>query len=56
VRLGVVLLVNGENTLYRERVTPLACRKWIFDPDQKPFDLRGFKETKDGKGEEFKVL
>jgi hypothetical protein len=30
---AVVLLVNGENTLYQERTAPAACRKWVLGPD-----------------------
>ncbi len=29
---AVVLLVNGENTLYQEREAPKLCRKWILEP------------------------
>ena len=30
---GVVLLVNGESTLYQEKAVPFACRKWILEPN-----------------------
>jgi len=30
---AVVLLVNGESTLYQEKAVPVACRKWILEPD-----------------------
>ncbi len=30
---GVVLLVNGVSTLYQEKAVPLACRKWILEPE-----------------------
>jgi len=30
---GVVLLVNGESTLYQEKSSPLSCRKWILEPN-----------------------
>ncbi len=30
---GVVLLVNGESTLYQEKAVPFACRKWILEPE-----------------------
>ena len=29
---AAVLLVNGENTLYQERLSPFVCRKWILEP------------------------
>jgi len=31
-RYGVVLKVNGENSLFREKLTPHACYKWILEP------------------------
>jgi hypothetical protein len=30
---AVVLLVNGENTLYQERGVPQVCRKWVLGPN-----------------------
>jgi hypothetical protein len=42
-RYGVVVMVNGENTLFRERLTPLDCTKWVLEPGQKPFVVRGFR-------------
>ena len=31
-RLGVVVKVNGENTLNRQRLRDIDCRKWVLDP------------------------
>lgn len=39
---GVVLMVNGDSTLFQERVTPLACRKWILVPGAE-LTVRGFQ-------------
>jgi hypothetical protein len=39
---AVVLLVNGENTLYQERSTPAACRKWVLGP-QMSVTIKGFQ-------------
>ena len=39
---AVVLLVNGENTLYQERVAPAACRKWVLGPNMS-VTVRGFQ-------------
>jgi hypothetical protein len=39
---AVVLLVNGENTLYQERIAPAACRKWVLGPDMS-VTIRGFQ-------------
>ncbi len=43
---GVVLLVNGENTLYQERTAPLACRKWVLAPNT-TVTVRGFQTGPD---------
>lgn len=29
---GVVLKVNGKNTLFRQRLPELSCRKWVLEP------------------------
>jgi hypothetical protein len=42
-RYGVVVMVNGENTLFKERIKPLDCTKWVLEPGQKPFVIRGFR-------------
>ncbi len=39
---AVVLLVNGENTLYAERQAPLTCRKWVLPPESDVV-VRGFQ-------------
>ncbi|MDB5311705.1 MAG: hypothetical protein JWO38_5907 [Gemmataceae bacterium] len=39
---AVVLLVNGENTLYQERVAPAVCRKWVL-PAGAAVTVRGFQ-------------
>jgi hypothetical protein len=39
---AVVLLVNGENTLYAERQSPLMCRKWVLPPGSE-VTIRGFQ-------------
>jgi hypothetical protein len=39
---AVVLLVNGENTLYAERQAPLECRKWVLPPGAE-VTVRGFQ-------------
>ncbi len=43
---AVVLLVNGENTLYQERAAPLACRKWVLGPGAE-VTVRGFQMEAD---------
>jgi hypothetical protein len=54
-RYGVVLKVNGENTLYRERLKDVDCHKWILDPGDGPVTINGFQLTNE-KAEAFKVL
>ncbi len=39
---GVVLMVNGENTIYRERLDPASCYKWILDPGEE-IKVRGYQ-------------
>jgi hypothetical protein len=54
-RLGVVLKVNGENTLYRERREGPRCSMWVLKPGRPPLVLEGFQEDAGG-GARFKVL
>lgn len=54
-RYGVVLKVNGENTLARQRLKDLDCRKWILEPGDPPITLHGFQITDDS-AQEFRVL
>ena len=42
-RFGVVLKVNGENTLEKERTPDLACHKWVLDPGYGPWAIRGYQ-------------
>ncbi len=43
---AVVLLVNGANTLYEERGSPQACRKWVLEPNTS-VTIRGFQTGPD---------
>ncbi len=54
-RLGVVLKVNGENTLYRQVVRDIDCTKWILSPDHKRTVVKGY-QTQETKAEKFTVL
>ncbi len=43
-RVGVVLAINGENTLFQqslEEISPAQCTKWILDPDEEQ-EIKGF--------------
>ncbi len=42
-RYGVVLKVNGENTLDRQRLPDLSCRKWVLEPGGGPWAIRGYQ-------------
>jgi hypothetical protein len=54
-RYGVVLTVNGQNTLYKERVPPIACTKWILSEDYPAITVRGF-QTREKTAEAFRIL
>ncbi|HEX8201762.1 MAG TPA: hypothetical protein VF590_14870, partial [Isosphaeraceae bacterium] len=42
-RYGVVLLVNGENTLFKERTAPLHAGKWILGPEHREATIHGYQ-------------
>ena len=54
-RYALVLKVNGLNTLYKERLPELECRKWVLEPDRNAVTVTGFQSTTD-KREAFRVL
>lgn len=55
-KLGVVLKVNGENTLYRQRRRDYDCAKWHLGAGQKTV-IRAFQEANStDRGTEFEVL
>jgi hypothetical protein len=41
-RYGVVLFINGENTLFKERIAPFHARKWILAPDHLSTPVLGY--------------
>jgi hypothetical protein len=41
-KYGVVLKVKGENTLEKQRLPDLTCKKWILFPGKGPWEIRGF--------------
>jgi len=47
---GVVLKVNGENTLFRERLDDRECYKWILKPGDK-VQVRGFQTNANERGD-----
>lgn len=54
-RLGIVLKVNGENTLYRQKSPDAQCSPWIFEPSLREFQVSGFQLDANTM-QEFKVL
>lgn len=54
-RYAVVLRVNGENTLYRERQKDLDCTKWILEPASPSIQVEGF-QLSDQQRQRFRVL
>jgi hypothetical protein len=54
-RLAVVLKVNGENTLFRQKLPDLDCRKWILEPNAPPIAVIGY-QLDTGVAEAFRVL
>jgi hypothetical protein len=54
-RYGVLVRVNGENTLYRERIPDARASVWIMEPAMKEFSIRGFQRDQ-GTREDFRVL
>jgi hypothetical protein len=54
-RYGVVLKVNGENTIGRQRLPDLSCRRWILDPGAGPITITGY-QIDARTAEQFRVL
>jgi hypothetical protein len=54
-RYAVVLKVNGENTLYRQRKKDFDCNKWVLEPGDQPLTIDGFQIT-DTEKQKFTVL
>ena len=46
-KYGVVLSVNGENTLYKERLSPLQCWKWILSPETPAISDSGVSDRRE---------
>lgn len=55
-RLGVVLRVNGENTLYRQTMRDLDCSKWILTDDHRRTVIKGYQMPGANTAEQFTVL
>lgn len=54
-RYGVLVRVNGENTLYREQTPDAKASLWILEPTLKEFSIRGF-QVDNGERQQFRVL
>jgi len=55
-RLGAVLKVNGENSLYRSTVRDLDAPKWILSKKRQRTIVRGYQIPNKNELEKFKVL
>ncbi len=57
-RYGVVLKVNGENTLYRQRLPDSRCSFWVLEPNANSLVVPGYQKSKgaDGTTEPFLVV
>jgi len=42
-RFAVVLKVNGENTIERERLPDLHCHKWVLEAGEGPYSIKGYQ-------------
>jgi serine/threonine protein kinase/tetratricopeptide (TPR) repeat protein len=55
-RYGVVLKVNGENTLFRETEQNLRCSKWILEEKGEQVEIKGYRlKAESSKYEEFET-
>jgi hypothetical protein len=45
-RYAVVLKINGESTLFKERLPDEECAKWVLEPGGKPITIEGFYLSK----------
>ena len=54
-RYGVVLLINGENSIEHERQSACECTKWLLGPGASRVRIRGYQTGK-GDAEAFRVL
>jgi mono/diheme cytochrome c family protein len=51
-RLGIVLKVNGQNTILRERLPEAQCRKWVLEPSVSSLTVDRIRtDDKDDPGE-----
>lgn len=54
-RYGILLQVNGENTLYRERKPAAKAAVWILAPEKNSFTIEGYQVDEKVR-EQFRVL
>lgn len=55
-RLGLVLKVNGENTLERKRRPDAQSKAWVLEPDREVWGIQGYYYPATDTLEPFKVL
>lgn len=54
--LGVVLKVNGENTMFRQTKRDIDCAKWLLTPDHVRTVIKGYQTEGSNVAEQFTVL
>ncbi len=54
-RYAVVLKVNGENTLWKQRLPEAECAKWLLEPRAEPLTVRGY-QVSESERTKFRVL
>ena len=55
-RYGIVLKVNGENTIAHQHLNDFECRKWVLGPNDPPITVLGYQVDGQPIAEEFHVL
>ena len=52
-RYGIVLKVNGENTIAHQHLNDFECRKWVLGPNDPPIAVLGYQVDGQPIAEEF---
>lgn len=54
-RIGVVLMINGKNTINEEEKEAAQCLRWTLDPGER-YEIKGFSNTDNDQIKPFTVL
>jgi hypothetical protein len=55
-RYGIVLKVNGENTIFQQKGPDYKCLKWVLEPEMKKLEVFGYAVKGEDAWRQFKVL